>query len=271
MARKPRMIRNQTVMKLGGFSLATAARLWMGTLDYQAAYYDPTVDSPRDDFQGPVIYVLWHDQLLLPIYLRGRNNNAILVSQHTDGQWLSGAARHLGFEVIRGSSRRGGVAALRELMRSSRGMNLAVTPDGPRGPRRVMAPGVVYLSSKLQIPLVCMGSAYQRPWRLPTWDRFALPKPFTRARAVLAPRMQIPPKLDRDGVEEYRGKAEAMLNFVTDKAQEWADHGGRYAEQWPVSASPARKRPFGKMQFGAEAYAADCNGEVGSMKLKRAA
>ncbi len=125
----------------------------------------------------------------------------MLLSRHRDAEILSYAAHHMGFEFVRGSTNRGGVAALRELLAKSRSMHLTITPDGPRGPRRRLAPGCVYLASKLGLPLVVMGFGYDRPWRVRSaWDQFAMPRPGSRARAVVSGEIFIPPDLDRDGL-----------------------------------------------------------------------
>src|SRR5262249_48313310 len=135
--------------------------------------------------------------------------------------------RHLGFRTVRGSSTRGGVGALKQILRGKRearsrspqnderGMmtdqckesdgrssfithhsSLIVTPDGPRGPRRRLAEGAIFLASRLQMPIVCMGFAFERPWRQKSWDRFAIPRPFSRARAVISGFIDIPPNLE---------------------------------------------------------------------------
>jgi lysophospholipid acyltransferase (LPLAT)-like uncharacterized protein len=140
----------------------------------------------------------------------------------------------MGFETVRGSTNRGGVAALRQLLRKSHSMNLAITPDGPRGPRRRLAPGPIYLSSRLDIPLIVFGVGYDRPWRVATWDRFALPRPYSRARIVVSPRLQIPSGLDREGVEQYRQHVEALLNNLTAQAETWAQSGTRLQQQMPI-------------------------------------
>ncbi|KKL61169.1 hypothetical protein LCGC14_2198010, partial [marine sediment metagenome] len=93
--------------------------------------------------------------------------------QEVDAEILSRAAYHLGFDFVRGSTKRGGVAAIRELLHKSREMHLTITPDGPRGPRRKLTLGPIYLASKLAVPLVVMGYGYDRPWRARSWDRFA--------------------------------------------------------------------------------------------------
>jgi lysophospholipid acyltransferase (LPLAT)-like uncharacterized protein len=235
-------IRSSLLNNIGGLLMASTVRRWMGTLDYKGLYYDPLVDPVNPACQGNKIYVFWHEYILFPLALRGNCNLAMLLSQHQDAELLSRVARHLGFEFVRGSTRRGGRAALRELLRRSRRMHLAITPDGPRGPRRRLSQGPIYLSSKMQIPLVLMGLGYDRPWRFNSWDRFALPRPGSRARGVVSPEVQIPADLDRAGIERYRIQVERLLNYLTGQAEDWAASGRRRPEQQPGRAQPAPLR-----------------------------
>lgn len=227
-------INNPIINKFGGFAIASTTRMWMSTLDYKVAPYNVATDPARGEFQGPAIFLLWHEYIPLLFYLRGHCDIVMLLSQHQDAEWLSQAARLLGYDTVRGSTNRGGVTALRELLRKSRSMNLAITPDGPRGPRRRLAPGPIYLSSRLQIPLICFGLGYQNPWRLNTWDRFALPRPYSRARVVPGEHIQIPANLDRRGVEQHRQHVEQTLNELTKQAEDWAISGERLPEQKTV-------------------------------------
>jgi hypothetical protein len=216
---------DRLAVQFGGFLAASTIRAWMSTLDYKAAFYDPTIDPVDERNSGQKIYIFWHENILFPLYLRGHCNLAMLLSRHRDADLLTEVANRLGFEFVRGSTGRGGGTALRELLRKSRHMNLTITPDGPRGPRRVLAPGPIYLSSKLSLPLVALGLGYDRPWRFHSWDRFAVPRPYSRARGVVSPPMIIPPDLDRKGVEHYRRQVEQMLNRLTNEAEAWAEAG----------------------------------------------
>ncbi|HEY4308623.1 MAG TPA: lysophospholipid acyltransferase family protein [Pirellulales bacterium] len=225
-------IHSRTLVKSLALTAVTTVRSWMGTLDYRVSFYDPTIDPVDPRCHGQKIYIFWHEYILFPIYLRGHCNLAMLLSQHNDADVLSHVAHHLGFEFVRGSSRRGGAAALRELLAKSEKMHLTITPDGPRGPRRRLAQGPVYLASKLGIPVVPMGFGYDRPWRFRSWDRFAIPRPFSRARAVVSPMMNIPPDLDRDGIEHYRREVERMLNRLTLEAEAWAEAGTRKVNEY---------------------------------------
>jgi lysophospholipid acyltransferase (LPLAT)-like uncharacterized protein len=225
---------------LGGLLATGAVRAWMGTLDYKVAHYDPTVDPSLPGCQGQKIYLFWHEYILFPFYQRGHCNLTMLLSRHRDAEILSRAAYHMGFGLVRGSTRRGGVAAIRELLRKSRNMHLTITPDGPRGPRRRMASGPVYLASKLGLPVVLLGFGYDRPRRVNTWDRFAIPRPSSRARCVTSPAIHVPPDLDREGREHFRERLEGLLNRLTLEAEAWAESGTRKIGQLPIRPGPAR-------------------------------
>ena len=226
--------RNPLFVKFGGLVGSTAIRSWMSSLDCRVAYYDPTVDPVHPDYAGQKIFIFWHEYILFPLVKRGHCNLAMLLSRHGDAEILSRVAYHFGFDCVRGSSRRGGAAALRELVEKSRQMNLTITPDGPQGPRRVLAQGPVYLASKLGLPLVLLGMGYDRPWRARSWDRFAIPRPFSRGRAVVSPAIHLPPDLDREGLEHYRVEVERLLNRLTSEAEAWAVSGGQKIGEQPV-------------------------------------
>ncbi len=196
---------------------------WMSSLNYRSASYTGGVDPAEEGFVGPAIFIFWHEYIPVPLYLRPNARLAVLLSQHQDAELLSQAAHFAGLETVRGSTHRGATAALKALLTTGRGRSLAITPDGPRGPRRQLAPGCIYLSSRLQIPLILMGIGYDRPWRYRrVWDQFAIPKPFSRARVVSSPRVQIPADLDRDQIEAHRLWIENMLNSLCTTAERWA-------------------------------------------------
>ena len=231
--RKRRLPGRVPLIKLGGLLAAKGITAWMNTLDVRAAFYDHAVD-PLVGIGGPRIYVFWHEYILLPLALRGHCHLAMLLSQHPDADILGEVAYHAGFECVRGSTFRGGARAIWELQQRAERQHLTITPDGPRGPRRQLAQGPVYLASRLQLPLVVMGLGCDRPWRVNSWDRFAVPRPFSRARAVLGPPMMLPPDLDRDGIEAARVRVERLLNSLTSEAEAWAGAGSRKIGEIPI-------------------------------------
>jgi lysophospholipid acyltransferase (LPLAT)-like uncharacterized protein len=236
-------IRSRLLMGLGGLLGTGLVRWWMDTLHCRIVYHDPALDPGSPHCHGQKIYIFWHEYILLPLYLRGHCNLAMLLSRHQDAEVLSHIARHMGFAYVRGSTNRGGVTALRELLRKSRKMHLTITPDGPRGPRRQMSTGPIYLASKLQIPLVFLGFGYERPWRVrKAWDQFAIPRPYSRATVVVPQEMYIPPDLSRDEMEQYRCQTEVALNRANEEAEAWAESGVRKSGQMTLIAGPHQPR-----------------------------
>jgi lysophospholipid acyltransferase (LPLAT)-like uncharacterized protein len=227
MGRKKKKLKFRTpafLMNFAGHVGTIGLRAWMRSLDYRVAFYDRSID-PALGFEQSRIYVFWHENILIPLYLRGHCNLAMLLSQHGDADVLARVAHNFGFDCVRGSTYRGAARALLELRERSKRQHLTITPDGPRGPRRQMAQGPIYLASRLQLPLVVMGFGYDRPWRAKSWDRFAVPRPFSRARAIIGPPMSLPPLLDRTDLEHYRLRAERLLNCLTAEAEAWAVAG----------------------------------------------
>jgi lysophospholipid acyltransferase (LPLAT)-like uncharacterized protein len=232
-------IRSHFLNGVGGLLATTGLCAWMKTLDYKVACYDPRVDPAFPECPGQMIYIFWHEYILFPLYLRGHCNLVMLLSRHQDAEILSHVARHMGFAFVRGSTARGGVTALRELLRKSRNMHLTITPDGPRGPRRRMAPGPIFLASRLGIPLVVMGYGFDRPWRVENaWDHFAIPRPFSRARAVVSPPIYVPEQLDRNGLEQYRQRIEVLQNDMTAQAEAWAQSRTRRETEYRLDPGP---------------------------------
>jgi hypothetical protein len=184
--------------------------------------FDPRIRAPGDSSET-VIGVFWHEYLALPIALWSGIPVTMLVSQHRDAEWLTQAAEWLGFSVVRGSTRRGGTRAIRQLRQVCQTNSLGITPDGPLGPRRKMTLGPVFLAALTQMPILPVGVGYRRPWRLGTWDRFAIAKPFSRARAIAGPKFRLPPNARRDDLEDFRGQIESLLAELTAQAEDWAN------------------------------------------------
>lgn len=229
---------NDYLRKLTGLAVTATVRSWMSTLDIAGHLCDPTNDPASPDFRGPAIFVLWHEYIPVPFYLRPRGRMALLVSRHADAEWLTQTARYSGLETVRGSTGRGGTAALLEMLHGDRRRNLAVTPDGPRGPRRQMSMGAVFLASQSGWPIILLASGYDRPWRLPTWDRFAIPRPYSRCRAIISSKIYVPADLDRAELEAHRRSIERRMLDLTDAAERWAESGRR----WPGQLAGTVKR-----------------------------
>jgi lysophospholipid acyltransferase (LPLAT)-like uncharacterized protein len=135
----------------------------------------------------PVVFTLWHGQMLPLLWQHRGEGVAVLISEHRDGEIIARAAAALGFRTVRGSTFRGADRALVGLVRELRaGRDVAVTPDGPRGPARQFAPGALVAAQRAAAPVVAVGAAASRAWRLRSWDGFMIPKPFARVTVAYA-------------------------------------------------------------------------------------
>ena len=133
----------------------------------------------------PFAFALWHRHLLPLVWYHRGDPTSLVVSEHHNGGYLARAARGWGYRLIRGSSTRGGVWALRRMLRVLQGGGeIAVTPDGPRGPAGVVKPGVVAAIQMAEAAIVPVAAAASSCWKLRSWDGFSIPKPFARVRVV---------------------------------------------------------------------------------------
>ncbi len=131
---------------------------------------------------GPVVYAFWHRSLLTCAHRFRNLGIAILISPSFDGELIARTVQHLGFVPVRGSSSRGGALGLRNMQLAyQNGHRCAITADGPRGPAMVLKPGTVQLANLVHAEWI--GAFYALPlraWALKSWDRFLIPKPFSR-------------------------------------------------------------------------------------------
>jgi len=216
-------IRHPWLIRLLAFLGAWLIRTWMGTVRYCYSFADQV--HPTDVRRGRFIYAFWHETLLVPAAIRVKIH--MLISQHADGELIARICHHLGLGVVRGSSTRGGGMALLELVRCSKRTHLGVTPDGPRGPRRQVKMGVLFMAATTGLPIIPVGIGFSHAWRLKSWDRFAIPKPWSSGMCVTGPAIHIPAKVPRDKLEYYRLQVEEQLLKVTAAAEKWAATGRR--------------------------------------------
>jgi lysophospholipid acyltransferase (LPLAT)-like uncharacterized protein len=217
--------RDPRIIAAAGWVGTRLVRLLSATLRFDSRSIGPI---PVDPLQPPereaFLYALWHENFLIPIVRFGNSGVSALVSRHADGQLLGALLRATGMGAVFGSTSRGGVTAVRELLRPGAG-HVAVTPDGPRGPRRVVQPGIVYLASRTAMRIVPIGVGHRRPWRVKSWDSFAVPRPFSRVRCLFGLPLSVPAGLGNDGLTLQAKHLQVELDRLTFAAQDWADTG----------------------------------------------
>ncbi|MBI2199858.1 MAG: lysophospholipid acyltransferase family protein [Candidatus Rokubacteria bacterium] len=172
---------------------------------------------------APLIFTVWHSRILLLPYLYRGHRLRVLASRSRDGEIIARLMARFGLETVRGSSSRGGAAALRELLRSLRaGWGVVVVPDGPRGPREVVKPGIVTLAALSGAAVVPLAVAASSDWRMPSWDELRIPRPFSRCVVRFGEPIRIARRCGRDAQEGARKEIEAALRAVTWQADDEA-------------------------------------------------
>jgi lysophospholipid acyltransferase (LPLAT)-like uncharacterized protein len=163
------------------------------------------------------IHAAWHSHLALMLYtLRGQGISA-LVSRSADGEYAARVTRKFGFNTVRGSSSRGGAQSVMELVdRGRQGLPLAITPDGPRGPRRKAQHGIIYLAQKTGLAIMPVGVGLSSRIVLNSWDNFELPLPFGKAEIVYGKPIKVS---EGDQLEAKAKELEDSLNSLCDQAR----------------------------------------------------
>jgi lysophospholipid acyltransferase (LPLAT)-like uncharacterized protein len=167
-------------------------------------------------FETPVIHVLWHNQIMASpqIWRRmyPRRKVVVLTSASKDGAVLAAAVGVFKVGAVHGSSSRRGAAALVALRKAAReGKDLVFTPDGPRGPKYQVQPGVIKIAQTTGLPMVVLRIQYLSCWTLKTWDRFQIPKPFSRVKVTLEEPVSLARDLSEEDFEKARENLEASL------------------------------------------------------------
>jgi lysophospholipid acyltransferase (LPLAT)-like uncharacterized protein len=215
--------------------LAALTVLWgralFRTLRIECIEADPSTNPYSGD--GPaVIYSVWHDVMLFPLFAGRHRRTVALVSKHHDGSFLAASMRRLNIGLVRGSSSRGGAAAVREMLDLPADKNIVMTPDGPRGPRRQIKLGLVFLASHCGRPIVPTAFTAARAWRVKgTWTDLLIPRPFSTVYALTGQPMVIKPNLSRAELLEAQTQVQAAMDALDADAERLA-RGGVPAAHW---------------------------------------
>lgn len=229
--RKTRSSRRLTRTRLFLYRLAVPlaigiVRLWWALLPRTRVVGGEHLEAALAK-HGAIIPVYWHGQQLVPVrhLLRAADRGlklGFLISPSVDGELPAMLVKRVGGHVIRGSSSATGARALRDYYEAitKLGVSPAMTPDGPHGPRRKFKPGAILLSQLSGKPVLPMAYAAGRAWLFPTWDRFALPWPFSRVALVVGEPVQVPKGLDTAALERWQETLGEALDSLYEQARQ---------------------------------------------------
>ncbi len=167
-----------------------------------------------------IVLAFWHGTMLIPWFVHRDKNFAAMVSKSKDGGLLERVLKPLNYKVIRGSSHTGGSVALGVLVDLARNeCSIAMTPDGPRGPVHKMKPGAIIAAKRANIPIVLLGVGYQKKRELSSWDKFQVPKFFSRVNLVYSDPISIDEELSYDDTSKVIEECEIKLNELQREAE----------------------------------------------------
>ncbi|QDT36096.1 lysophospholipid acyltransferase family protein [Stratiformator vulcanicus] len=213
-------IRNRLLNKLLAHSAAFALRL--ATRSCRPVFHvaEAGTNIFDEDTGGRYLVSFWHDQIVPYVFIRKPRYIAGLVSRHRDGEYLADGMKAVGIRPIRGSSKNGGASAIQQMIRDAEGYHIAITPDGPRGPRRQMKQGIVYLASRMKRPIVPTFTVCEKAWTIKgNWTDLVIPKPFSRVHMIGRPFFHVPPDLKRDELEPWIQKLQAEMDLLEQQGQ----------------------------------------------------
>ena len=192
-------------------------QIWARTLRYEVDDRAGVVSKPvTENYIG----ALWHNRLLIfPLVLRWflpNRHGAALISASRDGDLLADAIHRFGYDVVRGSSSRLGASAILQLTEAlAAGRDVVITPDGPRGPAYELGPGIIFLAQKSGAAVLPMNLEFSHCWRLGSWDRFIVPRPFSKVRVLIGQRYRVGATNTPDEFEAERLSLQnAMMSLV---------------------------------------------------------
>jgi lysophospholipid acyltransferase (LPLAT)-like uncharacterized protein len=214
---KLKKVKQSSLRFIGNYFLAMFAAVVCKSLKIN--YKNKNVIDELEHEKKNYVLVFWHGNMLLPWYLYRGQDIVALVSKSKDGELLANLLRHWGYTVVRGSSTEGGEVALGILIDYIKNKrSVAVTPDGPKGPRHQLKAGAVVAAKKGGVPLVLMAAGIKKKNFLSSWDKFEIPYLFSEVTIIYSDPIYIDKNLNYEKTSEAIKKSEVVLNNIYDEA-----------------------------------------------------
>ncbi len=179
---------------------------------WRVSYENPYRTAPMRKKGIKRIYCFWHNRLLGLAFTERKKNVGILISSHFDGEVVARIVDRMGYHPLRGSSTRGGTAGLLSMLRDDKVWYLALTVDGPRGPKGVVKPGAIFLAAKSGLELIPVSCDSDSKWVLPSWDGFQVPRPFARVTISMGKPIVIDKVTGHTAIKKQAGELARKIN-----------------------------------------------------------
>ena len=215
-------IRSPLLIRLGAFLFANAMRVlfWTLRLDVRTTRdANPYAASGEPRF----LYAVWHDSIVMAAFGGKHVRTKALTSHHRDGSFVAGVLDTIGVPAVRGSTGNRGQSALREILTNARGSDIVMTPDGPRGPRRQISRGTVFLASRSGRAIVPTAFTCEKSWTIRgSWTDLVIPKPFSKVFLLAGDPIEVPAGVSRDKLAEYALHIQGHMDCLDSHASQLA-------------------------------------------------
>lgn len=217
MAQKTKFFKRKSVMHCLSFVAGMLVHLIYLTCRKTEQQHPDSIPFFEGETQGTLCF--WHGRLIMMSFRKPKKRKShVLISHHTDGEWIAMVSRYLGIKSIRGSSNKGAVGAIRGMMQvAKQGDNLAISPDGPRGPRHEAAAGAVWAAKATGLAMIPISYSCTRAKVLNSWDRFVIPMPFSRIHYAMGAPIYVPRDADDETQENLRKTLQETLISLTNE------------------------------------------------------
>jgi len=183
----------------------------------------PDVDPYDPAISERYFYSVWHDSILVPTFAKPHHHTAALTSQHADGSFVAHVLRCVGISTVRGSTNRITTGSIRSIMDQVKEYHFVITPDGPRGPRREISQGILYLASKTGHGIIPTAFVSSSCWRIPgSWTDLMIPKPFSKTILVAGAPIFLPDSLSAADLALAKETLQEAMNHVDELANSLA-------------------------------------------------
>lgn len=212
--------RKRFLIRLADLTFYTLIKIIGRTISFEISGWE-NFERIATDKKVP-IYAFWHERIFLSTYFFRNRNIIVITSQSFDGEYIARFIQRLGYGAVRGSSTRGGVGALAQMIRlMKQNLSMGFTLDGPKGPRHVAKTGAIMLAKKTGNPVMPFVIEAEEYWTLQSWDKLQIPKPFSRAKIFIGELVYVAPDADPEEIENKRRELQKNLDELVENGKQW--------------------------------------------------
>jgi lysophospholipid acyltransferase (LPLAT)-like uncharacterized protein len=212
--------RQRFLIRLADLTFYTLIKIIGRTISFENSGWE-NFERIATDKKVP-IYAFWHERIFLSTYFFRNRNIIVITSQSFDGEYIARFIQRLGYGAVRGSSTRGGVGALAQMIRlMKQNLSMGFTLDGPKGPRHVAKTGAIMLAKKTGNPVMPFVIEAEEYWTLQSWDKLQIPKPFSRAKIFIGELVYVAPDADPEEIENKRRELQKNLDELVENGKQW--------------------------------------------------